>query len=110
METREDLGYVETDPEVNERIRRQLGLESSVEGVSIEVLKNAADVALRRFPPCQRGESVTDREFSMRLRELRGTGYPVEPYSRMNKAEKGNYLAELRSEIKDRVNSVPNYH
>ena len=93
------------DREANKKARESLGLGKtidSVEGISSEVLREAASVALRKFSPCQRGESVTDKELSMRLKELRDTGYPVEPYSGKSKKEKRDYLTELQSEIRKR--------
>lgn len=93
-ESREDLGYVESDPEVNRRIIahfKSQGIDSIVE--------KAREVAFRDFPAFGPHESLGVREIKRRLSEIRETGHKLESYSHMTKDEAWKYFLEVRREL-----------
>jgi len=98
METREDLGYVKSDPRVNERIIRKLGLERSVSvtgEVSPEVIEGAHGILSAEFLK----HGVNDKGRRTVMSQLRQIGYPLDSYSRMNAAELRVYLGRITREV-----------
>ena len=98
---RDDVGTYQSDPELNERIRRQLGLEGSV---SNEVLLDAVAILELRsvavHNPRDRGyDSRAENILSLRL--IKGTGYPIDTnYEKMNDGELSEYVAKLTATIR----------
>lgn len=82
------------------RIEEQ-GLEKYA--VESDSIKNAARIALKRFPELERGETIHDSEIKKRLSEVRQTGYSVPPYSHLNKEGRWNLLKEIRSDLWDKI-------
>ncbi|MFH1501209.1 MAG: hypothetical protein ABIE22_04665 [archaeon] len=88
-----DLEFELMLPEHGEALNEHLGEKR-------EHLGRIAEVALRRFPELQRGESISVREIKKRLGEIRNTGYDVKAYSKMGKEEAWTYLQEIKEDIR----------
>ncbi len=73
--------------------------DSVLDNTEVAKLEEIVRVALKKFPPLERGETITSRELSRRLREIRDAGYIVEPYSKMSRYEKSRYLKRIKSEL-----------
>ncbi|MEK6741734.1 MAG: hypothetical protein AABX68_00940 [Nanoarchaeota archaeon] len=98
---RDDVGTYQSDPELNERIRRQLGLEGSV---SNEVLLDAVAILELRSAavhnPRDRGYDSRAEQI-MTLRLIKGTGYPVvDHYEQMSDGQLENYLIRVTQLIR----------
>ena len=65
------------------------------------IMTETSRVALRRFPEVQKGETISVKEIKRLLRNIRNIGYPVKPYSEMDKKQAWDYLAQLRKEIRE---------
>ncbi len=96
-ESREDLGYVASDPEVNSRIRAHFKRQ----GLDYVILEKAREVAFRDFPAFGPHESLGVREIKRRLSEIKQIGYKLEPYSHMTKGQVWNYLLKVRRDLSD---------
>lgn len=73
--------------------------DSGLTNNGLSKLEETARIALKKFPPLERGETITSRELSRRLREIRDSGYVVESYSKMSKYEKWRYFKRIKSEL-----------
>jgi len=98
-ESREDLGYVESDPEINRRIRDYFNRQS----LDSVILEKAREVAFRDFPALGPYESLGVREIKRRLSEIKQTGYQVGPYSHMTKNQVWKYLLKVRRNLSEDV-------
>lgn len=103
----QDIGYRGIDPEVSKKLGGRYSKDSlSNQNLSKEIIANAAKIALPRFPECQKGESISEREIKQRLSQIKAIGYHVDSYSNMRREEAWNYLSDLRAEIKAKARGL----
>jgi len=107
---RENEGYeTPSHPETNRRIRAHFNLERSLqvtEGIPFEVVERAHGVLSAealRYDVGHRGRKQV-------MRDLRGIGYPLKPYSGLSPQDLREYLSRLQSEVKNRINLVHDSH
>jgi hypothetical protein len=70
-----------------------------------EKLEKIARTALIRFPELQRGESITSRELSRKLNQIRDAGYEIPSYSKLRKKEKWDLLMKIRKDLWSKLQS-----
>ena len=89
----EDIGYRESNPDVNRGIRQHLGIDS----VSPDVLEEAVRVGLRDFSlsDSDEGRIFSPEKARKHLREIEATGFPLASYDALNPRELWVYFSYI---------------
>ena len=99
--SREELGYVPSDPETNRKILEHFKISDSLSLDSL-LLQSLLDDDSERVPEELRPslvDSLEIGEIKKRLSKIRRTGYPLKPYNHMGEKEIREYFLEVRREI-----------
>ena len=98
-ESREELGYVPSNPKLNKEIMAHFNRQ----GLDSVVLEKAREIAFRNFPVLGPGESLSVLEIKRRLFEIGQTGYTLDHYNHMTEKQALEYLLKVRKDLSEAV-------